>query len=405
MQANPKPRRTSVPKYAGVFLSRSGSYEIAFRDSDGKLRFKTVGKNLQDAVAAREELRGRVRRGERVAPARVTFAEFAQTWLDGQQQLRPRTREWYEIAIRKHLNPRIGRMQLSAIDEDDIARIINTMGAQGSAPWTVRGALTPLGRILSHAARRGLIAGNPMRRLERGERPSVERREMRVLAREDIGRLLDKAGSRYRTLLATAVFTGARLGEVLGLTWADVDFDGSLIRVRKQADRHGRRVAPKTPQAVRDIVLMPALAKLLREHRMHSRFKADADFVFATGAGTAFNHRNVSRRGLDEAAEAAGLAGTPKLRFHDLRHTFASLLVAEGLNVVFVSRQLGHASPDITLRVYAHLFDRAEHASRASAALEASFGGLLGVNERSTGARNEAKAEVLEMASASGKGK
>jgi integrase len=158
-----------------------------------------------------------------------------------------------------------------------------------------------------------------------------------------------------------------RLGELLGLKWGDVDFAASVVRVRRQADRQGKLASPKTRQGSRDIVLAPPLAKLLREHRLASRFSTDADFVFASATGGPLNGRNVSRRGLDKALDAAELG---KLRFHDLRHTYASLLIAEGLNVVFVSRQLGHASPDITLRVYAHLFDAAEHAGRASAALE-----------------------------------
>ena len=89
--------------------------------------------------------------------------------------------------------------------------------------------------------------------------------------------------------------------------------------------------------------------------------------------------RNVTRRGLAAAITKAGLdgEGEPRLRFHDLRHTFASLLIAQGLNVVFVSRQLGHASPSFTLDVYGGLFDRAEHARRATEALEADFGELL----------------------------
>jgi len=91
------------------------------------------------------------------------------------------------------------------------------------------------------------------------------------------------------------------------------------------------------------------------------------------------NYRNVERRGLDQAATAAGLAGgdRPKLCLHDCRHTFASVLVAEGLDVVSVSRQLGHSSPDITLKVYAHLFDQARNADTARAALERSFGDIL----------------------------
>ncbi len=99
---------------------------------------------------------------------------------------------------------------------------------------------------------------------------------------------------------------------------------------------------------------MPALGRLLREHRIASRFAGDHDPVFASSVGTPMHYRNVSRRGLDVAANRAALNGDerPTLRFHDLRHTFASLLIAEGGNVVFVSRQLGHASPDITLKVY-----------------------------------------------------
>jgi len=126
------------------------------------------------------------------------------------------------------------------------------------AGFTIRTALTPLGRVLSHAARRGLIASNPMSRLERGERPSPGRREMRILQRDEIHALLGAADPRYRPLLATAIFTGLRLGEVLGLTWADVDLKAGTPHVRKQLDRDGHRVAPKTPQAVRDVVLAGA---------------------------------------------------------------------------------------------------------------------------------------------------
>jgi integrase len=99
------------------------------------------------------------------------------------------------------------------------------------------------------------------------------------------GCLLDNAGS-YRTLIAAAIFLGLRLSELLGLVWADVDFEAGLVRVRKQLGRDGRRVAPKTPLAVREVVLMPALAKLSREHREQAFGRGHAsadDFVFAFG--------------------------------------------------------------------------------------------------------------------------
>jgi integrase len=100
----------------------------------------------------------------------------------------------------------------------------------------VQGILTPLGRILNHAARRGLIADNPMRRLERRERPRVERREMRILNSEEIDAVLRVATPAYRNVLATAVFTGVRQSELLGLTWADVDLDRG--DTRKDAQTH-----------------------------------------------------------------------------------------------------------------------------------------------------------------------
>lgn len=202
------------------------------------------------------------------------------------------------------------------------------------------------------------------------------------------------ADPKYWPLLATAVFSGLRLSELLGLTWRDVDFAGGFIHVRKQLDRGGGRVAPKPSQAVRDVVLMPALGRVLRGHRLRSPFSAEGDFVFSSSRGTPLNYRNVERRGLDAAATRASLngPGRPKLRLHDARHTFASLLIAEGLDVVTVSRQLGYASPDISLRVYANLFDQARHADRTRAAMERSFGGLLGT----VAARVDQTPRVLE---------
>jgi integrase len=203
---------------------------------------------------------------------------------------------------------------------------------------------------------------------------------MRILSRDEIESMIRAATPAYRPLLATAVFTGLRQGELLGLTWGDIDFESAVLRVRKAMSRDGQRTQPKTPQAIRDVVLMAALLRVLREHRLASRYSADTDLVFCSSAGTPLNHRNVSRRGLELAVRTAGLERTdlPKLRFHDLRHTFASLLIAHGANVVYVSRQLGHASPDITLRVYAHIFDAAEHAQRTTALLDAQFGDVLG---------------------------
>jgi integrase len=410
----PMARRTKVARHAGIYY-RVGSdgkrkYEITFVDEFGRRRWQAVDGNLEAAQAALDDRRRRKRSGEPVAPGKVRLADFAEAWLTGQTNLRPGTRKLYRIQLDAHILPPLGRLYLHELREDDVTSLIGEMQdgwhykrskggevvrvqrrakdadgveqVHGYSPYTIRAALVPLTRMLNTAVRRGQIPANPMLRLERGERPKIERREMRILGTDEIKALLDEATQTYRTLLATAIFTGARQGELLGLVWADIDLEAGVVRVRKQLDRDGQRVSPKTPNAVRDIELMPALAAVLRAHKEVAfgagRAKPE-DFVFASTAGTPMHYRNVARRGLDQAMEAAKLTGEgrPRLRFHDLRHTFASILISQGCDVVFVSRQLGHASTPVTLSVYAHLFDRAKHAQRMRDGLEDAFGRIV----------------------------
>jgi integrase len=149
----------------------------------------------------------------------------------------------------------------------------------------------------------------------------------------------------------------------------------------------------KSSAGERDVVLIDELAKLLRRHKAASPHSQEHDYVFATATGTPMNWRNVETRGFDKAVENAKLAAREtKPVLHDCRHTFASILVAQGLDVVFVSRQLGHADPSTTLRVYADLFGKANHASTMRAALSAGFGSTL-----ETAARKPTQAQPSEI--------
>ena len=303
------------------------------------------------------------------------LAEYAVTWLDSIRGLvRPRTFEGYCYRLERHVLPRLGRRRLDEIGVDDILGLIGELRESGYSAWSIRSILTPLSRLFSHAVRRDVIAASPISKLDRSERPAVWKREQRVLNSVEIGRLLDAAPPRYRTLLASAILTGLRQSELLGLRWRDIDFEDELIRVRSALDRHRNDVPPKTQHAVRDVILIPALADALREHRTKSAFNGAAHYVFTSKVGTPLHWRNVSRRALEPALKAAGIE---PLRWHDLRHTFASLLIGGGANVVFTSRQLGHGSSDITLRVYSHLFDRAEQAQRTRDLLEATLGEVV----------------------------
>ena len=119
---------------------------------------------------------------------------------------------------------------------------------------------------------------------------------------------------------------------------------------------------------------MPALAKKLQEHRAISEYASPNDYVFASKVGTPLYWRNLTPRVLRPALDKAGLE---PLRWHDLRHTFAALLITQGANIAYVSRQMGHGSAEITLRVYSHVFDSVEHAQRMRDALESSFGTFI----------------------------
>ena len=397
------PRRTKVKDRRGLYYrdlpGGRRRYEITYLDSDGRRRWEVVEGNLRDAEAKLDSIKDRRRKGERVAPTKATFTDVANAWLDGQAQLRPKTIRTYRWALDVHVIPRLGRLRIASVNEDDVAGLISGMVAAGYRPWTIRAVLTPLSRVLGHAARRGMIASNPVRKLEVGERPALRRGEMRILTREEIGKLLSKADPPYRPILATAIFTGLRLSELLALQWSEISFGDGTVHVRKQLDGKGNRVDPKTPQAIRDVVMMPSLAKVLREHKLASLYKRPTDFVFASATGGPLDGRNVSQRGKDEAIKRAKLEadGQPRLTMHQLRHSFASLLIAQGANVTFVSRQLGHVDPSITLKVYAHLFDGAEHAQRASDLLEAGFGNLLETSHGNQG-ENESAADGTEVA-------
>jgi len=171
-----------------------------------------------------------------------------------------------------------------------------------------------------------------------------------------------------------------RLSELLGLTWADVDFAAGTIHVRCQLSRArigqpARRMPPKTAAAVRAIPPAPQLAVMLNRHKQASRFDRGHDYVFATSRGTPLGHRNAHQRALTRAAERAGLnqEGEPRLRFHDLRHTFASHLIIDlRLDVAQVSRIVGHASTSITLDTYTHLFAEADHGAELRAQIASS---------------------------------
>jgi integrase len=362
------PRRIRVKPsiYYRQVGARGRSYEVTYLDSDGKRRWRTIDGNLVDAEAALGELQGKLRRGEPVRPHRMRFDELAELWF-AQLTVSERTRELYESNMRLHIRPRFGHRRLQEITVDDVAGLIAELQAAGLAGWTIRNQLTVLSGFFTWASspRRGYMPANPVRQLERGERPKVRRGSGRTLQPAEITALLESATTyRYAVLLGTALFSGLRLMELLGLRWMDVDLDEGELRVRQQLSRKGGLVPLKSESAAREVRLRPELVHVLREWKLASRFKRPEDHVFCTETGGPLGWRNVERRAMDAAFAAAVQAkrlpaGRRKPVMHDCRHTFGSMLIREGHDVYSVKREMGHANASTTLDVYASEFDKA----------------------------------------------
>jgi integrase len=318
---------------------------------------------------------------------RLRFETVAGWWLARFEtkvaagERHPRTLEAHRYQLDRHLLPALGRRRIAAITVDDIAELLHLLRRKGCSAKTAASALATLQSVMRFARRCGWIIADPVERLEYDERPRPQRRRQRALGRAEIERLLDASRAPGdRLMLGTVLYTGLRMSELLGLVWDDVDFPAGVIHVRAQLSRAhrgepGRRVAPKTPASVRDVPLVPQLAKLLSAHKQQKPSRPRRGLGVRDRAGHPYGHRNVSRRCLGRAAQLAGLNGDgwPPLRFHDLRHTFASHLIVDlGLDPAQVSRMLGDARITITLDIYTHLFEDARHARDIRARMAAS---------------------------------
>jgi integrase len=325
--------------------------------------------NLEDAAELLATHKGAVRENTHVAPSDATFDQAADEWqtTPAYTSLGERTRERYDGNLRTHLRPRFGDRKLQEIDGDDVAELLTALDKADKAGWTQRNVLTTLSALYRWASgRRKLAAFNPVRQLERHERPKVRKQKGRTLQPREITALIDSATTdRYRVLIATAIFTGLRLQELLALRWQDVDFDAGEVRVRHQLTRKRAELFEvKSDAGVREVTLRPQLAQVLRHHKAASAHSLPGSFVFAAIAGGPLGWRNVERRAMDAAYAAALKAkripvGRPKPVMHDARHTFGSMLIREGADVYSVSRQMGHANVSTTLNVYTGEYDRA----------------------------------------------
>jgi len=348
---------------------------IDYIDATGRRVRETIGAGKGAARLARKILGQREAEAtlglHRITPPQTPrFGEFADDWLRRQRTrgLRPATLVSYEGTVNVHLRPVFGEQRLGAITRAAVEGYVTAKRETGTkrgrkgrrtplSATTVGYSLRILKAILADAVDQGHLAESPAARVKPLRSPEDGTERLRFLTPTEIGRLLEAAPAPWRTLYEVAVHTGMRRGELLGLRWRDVDLERRLIYVRrslgrmKDGDVYAIREAPlKTRASRRTIDLSPTLVQTLLAFTAGD--DPERDYVFRSQAGGPVDPDNLDRA----FKRHLTLAGLPEeIRFHDLRHTHASLLIAAGVHPKAIQARLGHTSITTTLNRYGHL--------------------------------------------------
>jgi integrase len=369
---------------------RGKSWCVVYR-RDGRQHWRSF-KTKEEAELFRAQMNLRRAQGqpEPEAPKGLTLREFAEReWLPYKRgRVGEQTLVNYSNVLRVHILPTLGHLELRKVTRktlDDfvsdwlnagplftarveLAREREADRAReqqrdrrpvriGRSPKTISNAIVVLGATFKRAVDVGYLAANPAARLERPHNDSPSDEAMTVLDAIGLRALVDAADGQFaRTLIATAALTGMRRGELLAVRWRDVDYSNGRVWVRRSVGLGGAIKTPKTKKSIRPIALPPMLASELEALSKKSIFRAQDDLVFASERGTPLDGRNMVRVIFEPAKKRAGIK---RLRFHDLRHSYASVLIDKGVHPKTISELLGHASVAITMDRYSHLFDRA----------------------------------------------
>jgi integrase len=373
-----------------IYEHRRGGKKIGYRGAytvhaaDGPKRRYVSGKTREDV---RQKLTRAMadRDGGLVFDAgALTVGEYLDRWLSDcvKGTVRESTFERYEYAIRPHIKPALGRVKLKSLTPAHVRGFYRAKldgssdGSPGLAPATVHKLHVVLHKALDQAVADGLIPRNVT---DAVKVPRIEREEISPLTATEANRLIDAAVSvedRLQALYVLAVHTGLRQGELLALKWDDLDLQAATLRVRRTLTYSGGKhslAEPKTKKSRRTVRLTSVAAAALRDHLERQMEEMDrlgslyqpGGLIFAGEAGGIINPSNLRNRSFARVLKRAGLSGRG-VRFHDLRHTCATLLLSRNVNPKIVSEMLGHATIAITLDTYSHVLpDMQERAAKA----------------------------------------
>ncbi len=348
------------------------------RGSDGrrKQRYETIDGTKKQAESRLTEILRSLDRGRYFEPTTMSVAEYLDLWLRdyAEPNVRANTLSLYRTIIDKGVKPGLGHVRLADLGPRDVQQYCARMSREGSAPVTVRTHHRVLRTALRHAVLWDLIARNPS---DGVPAPKAARREMKVLQGEQIRTLLAEAdGTEYLVPVHLAIYTGLRRSEILGLKWSDVDLGRRSLTVSRSVvamtGNPSHTDEPKSTRSRRTVSLTDSTVDLLVEHKNRLQTAFDALGLKLTGespvcvreGGSPILPNSLSHA-FRRMTKRCGMAGS---RFHDLRHTHATLLLESGVPVHVVQARLGHESVKTTVDTYGHVLPASD--GEAGAAFE-----------------------------------
>ncbi len=364
-----------------IYQAKSdGRWVAALILPSGKRKY-LYGKTRKEVADKLREAQRSLDAGASLETDRMTVAAYLDKWLSASAKpsVKVRTYEGYESMVRVRIVPRIGARRLAKLTALDVQGLYADLAASGLSARSVGHTHRCLHCALDQAVKWGVIARNPC---DGATAPRAERAEMKVLTPEQVNAFLAATTDHpMHALYVLAITTGMRAGELLGLKWGDIDFEAGQLNVRRALQKQNEHglvfVTPKSARSRRTIVLSQRAVEALRAHHDRQAFLRkqlgdewqDQELVFPTLKGGPHDpgwQRQVFYAALDKA-------GVPHIRFHDMRHTAATLLLGRGVHPKVVSEMLGHSTIGLTLDTYSHLLP-AMH-QQAAAAMDAILAG------------------------------
>lgn len=331
-----------------IFQRKDGRWSgvISLPDNKRKTIYGKINNEVREKM---RELQRQSEAGVNLGTKNQTIEQFLQNWLDTtvRESCKPKTIENYTFMCKQYLFPNVGKYRLTTLTVEHVYKMVNVLKKEDLAPRTIQYAVQILSRALNRAVQYGFIARNVAALVK----VRVEKREIVPLTIEQANALLSAVKEhRLEPLYRIALGLGLRRGEILALRWSDVDLDKGSLTIRQSKTRAGSRTLSLPPRLIE--TLQNHWANLQEERRSLGTNWKEHGLVFPSEVGTPLSPRNLVRH-FKKVLERAGLSQS--VRFHDLRHSCATFLVAQGVHPRVAMGILGHSHISVTMDTYSHV--------------------------------------------------